>query len=131
MRKILKISGVTLFLFLLVFSTDAIAQRGKRKKVPRNFQLEKQLIGNWKATGAQAFIMNLNFRSGNQVTQSSMGGDQTGTYVVRGRKLIVKATPPGAPAGTKKRKMKYKIVSIKGNALTLKNKSGVSYFVRQ
>jgi hypothetical protein len=60
-----------------------------------------------------------------------MAGEHTGTYVVRGRKLIVKALPPGAPAGTKKRKMKYRIVSINGNILTVKNKSGVSTFAKQ
>jgi hypothetical protein len=132
MRQILKVSGITLFLFLLMFSTDAVAQRGKkRKKAPRNYQLEKKLIGTWSAQGSQAFVASLTFRAGNQVTQSSMAGEQTGTYVVRGRKLIVKALPPGAPAGTKKRKMKYRIVSINGNILTVKNKSGVSTFAKQ
>ncbi|OJJ21133.1 hypothetical protein BKI52_11230 [marine bacterium AO1-C] len=130
MKQFFKISGLILLLCTFFFATDSFAQRGKKKKKPRNFGLEKKLIGNWNAQSQQAFYPQITLSAGNRATLGSMAGNLNGTYVVRGRKLIIKGKLEGAPANAKKRTFRYNVVSIQGRTLTLKRKNKISRYTK-
>lgn len=129
MKQVFRVSVLAVLLCAFFCSAEAFAQRGKKKKKPRNFKLEQAIIGTWNAKG-QAFYPQVIFRAGNKATLSSMAGNLNGKYVVRGRKLIIRGRLEGEPKSAKKRAFRYKIVSIQGRTLTLKNKEGTSTFTR-
>ena len=125
MRQLFKVSILALFFG----SNDTYAQRKKKK--PRNIKLERSLVGNWKNQKEMGFPFNFSLKSGNKSELYTAMISIGGTYMIRGKKLIFKGRPIGAPTSVKKETFRFKIVSIQGNVLTLKTKNGIAKFNRQ